>query len=214
VWSIDGGNDRDGIRAPSPRSLGSDDLTGAQGGARSRGLPSGPDLELGQGERQDRRDLRLPAIHLAVLRCVPAQQGGGSADCRDCCQAIPTPVGPECYNRQAQALLGFDVLDRLAAVKAPTLCMLGQQDLFTSVDECREVADKIPGAKFELIKVTARPTSCRSSVRTISTASSRTSCPERKNHHASSTLPSMAREIGQLRAAPNRTHHTRARARS
>ena len=64
----------------------------------------------------------------------------------------PNPVGPHAYNRQAQALLRFDVLDRLAGVKAPTLCIVGEQDLFTPVHECRDVADKIPGAKFEVIK--------------------------------------------------------------
>jgi pimeloyl-ACP methyl ester carboxylesterase len=64
----------------------------------------------------------------------------------------PHPVGPQAYNRQAQAILQFDVLDRLAGVKAPTLCIVGEQDLLTPVHECREVADKIPGAKFEVIK--------------------------------------------------------------
>jgi 3-oxoadipate enol-lactonase len=64
----------------------------------------------------------------------------------------PNPVGPQAYDRQAQALLRFDVLDRLAGVKAPTLCIVGEQDLLTPVHECREVADKIPGAKFEVIK--------------------------------------------------------------
>ena len=37
-------------------------------------------------------------------------------------------------------------------MKAPTLCIVGEQDLLTPVHECREVADKIPGAKFEVIK--------------------------------------------------------------
>ena len=64
----------------------------------------------------------------------------------------PNPVGPQAYNRQAQAVLRFDVLDRLAGVKALTLCIVGEQDLITPVHECREVADKIPGAKFEVIK--------------------------------------------------------------
>jgi len=64
----------------------------------------------------------------------------------------PNPVGPQAYNRQAQAILQFDVLDRLAGVKAPTLCIVGEQDLVTPVHECREVADKIPGATFEVIK--------------------------------------------------------------
>ena len=64
----------------------------------------------------------------------------------------PNPVSPQAYNRQAQAVLRFDVLDRLAGVKALTLCIVGAQDLVTPVHECREVADKIPGAKFEVIK--------------------------------------------------------------
>lgn len=64
----------------------------------------------------------------------------------------PYPVGPPAYNRQAQAILQFDVLDRLAGVKAATLCIVGEQDLPTPVHECREVADKIPGSKFEVIK--------------------------------------------------------------
>ena len=36
----------------------------------------------------------------------------------------PNPVGPQAYNRQAQALLRFDVMDRLAGVKALTLCIV------------------------------------------------------------------------------------------
>jgi 3-oxoadipate enol-lactonase len=64
----------------------------------------------------------------------------------------PNPVSPQAYNRQAEAVLRFDVLDRLAAVKAPTLCIVGEQDLLTPVHECREVADKIPAARFEVIK--------------------------------------------------------------
>jgi pimeloyl-ACP methyl ester carboxylesterase len=64
----------------------------------------------------------------------------------------PNPVGPAAYDRQAKALLQFDVLDRLSGVKAKTLCLVGEQDLLTPVHECREVADKIPGAKFEVIK--------------------------------------------------------------
>ena len=63
----------------------------------------------------------------------------------------PNPIGPEAYNRQARAMLQFDVLDRLAGVKAPTLCIVGEQDLLTPVHECREVADRISGAAFEVI---------------------------------------------------------------
>jgi 3-oxoadipate enol-lactonase len=64
----------------------------------------------------------------------------------------PNPVGPEAYNRQAQAYLQYDALDRLADVASPTLVIVGEQDLLTPPWICREVADRIPGSQFEIIK--------------------------------------------------------------
>jgi pimeloyl-ACP methyl ester carboxylesterase len=64
----------------------------------------------------------------------------------------PHPVGPEAYDRQAQAYLGHDVLGRLAEIRSPTLVIAGEQDLLTPPWICREVADGIPGARFEIIK--------------------------------------------------------------
>ena len=63
----------------------------------------------------------------------------------------PNPVGPEAYDRQAQAYLRYDALDRLTAVSAPTLVIVGEQDLLTPPWVCREVADRIPGSAFEII---------------------------------------------------------------
>jgi 3-oxoadipate enol-lactonase len=64
----------------------------------------------------------------------------------------PNPVGPEAYNRQAQAYLRYDALDRLADVKSPTLVIVGDQDLLTPPWICREIADRIPRCQFEIIK--------------------------------------------------------------
>ena len=64
----------------------------------------------------------------------------------------PHPVGPEAYNRQAQAYLRHDAFDRLVDLKSPTLVIVGEQDLLTPPWICREVADRIPGAQFEIIK--------------------------------------------------------------
>jgi 3-oxoadipate enol-lactonase len=64
----------------------------------------------------------------------------------------PNPVGPDAYHRQAQAYLQYDALDQLGAIKAPTLVVVGEQDLLTPPWVCREVASKIPGARFEMIK--------------------------------------------------------------
>ncbi|HJR59989.1 MAG TPA: alpha/beta fold hydrolase [Vicinamibacterales bacterium] len=63
----------------------------------------------------------------------------------------PHPVGPEAYNRQAQAYLAYDGLDRLAAIASPTLVIAGEQDLLTPPWICREVAERIPGSQFEII---------------------------------------------------------------
>jgi len=64
----------------------------------------------------------------------------------------PYPIGPEAYGRQADAYLQFDALDRLSAIKAPTLVVVGEQDLLTPPWIVREVADAIPGARFEIIR--------------------------------------------------------------
>jgi pimeloyl-ACP methyl ester carboxylesterase len=64
----------------------------------------------------------------------------------------PNPVGAEAYDRQAQAYLGHDALDRLAGITAPTLVVVGEQDLLTPPWVCREVADRIPGSQFEVIR--------------------------------------------------------------
>ena len=64
----------------------------------------------------------------------------------------PYPMSPEAYGRQADAYLQFDALDRLAAITAPTLVVVGEQDLLTPPWIAREVAEAIPGARFEVIR--------------------------------------------------------------
>ena len=64
----------------------------------------------------------------------------------------PHSIAPGAYNRQADAYLGYDALDRLAGVTSPTLVIVGEQDLLTPPWICREVADRIPGSQFAIIK--------------------------------------------------------------
>ena len=63
----------------------------------------------------------------------------------------PNPIDPEAYDRQAQAYLQFDFLDRLSGIAAPTLVLVGEQDLLTPPWIAREVADGIPGSRFEIV---------------------------------------------------------------
>ena len=64
----------------------------------------------------------------------------------------PYPMSPEAYQRQADAYGQFDALDRLGAIAAPTLVVVGEQDLVTPPWIAKEVAAAIPGARFELIR--------------------------------------------------------------
>jgi 3-oxoadipate enol-lactonase len=63
----------------------------------------------------------------------------------------PNPLTPEAYDRQAQAYVHFDALDRLSGISAPTLVIVGEQDLLTPPWVAREVANGIPGARFEIV---------------------------------------------------------------
>jgi 3-oxoadipate enol-lactonase len=64
----------------------------------------------------------------------------------------PYPMSPEAYGRQADAYRQFDALDRLPAITSPTLIIVGEQDLLTPPWIAREVAEAIPGARFEVIR--------------------------------------------------------------
>ena len=64
----------------------------------------------------------------------------------------PYPMSPEAYGRQADAYRQFDALDRLAAITAPTLVVVGEQDLLTPPWIAREVAEAIPDAQFAVIR--------------------------------------------------------------
>ena len=52
---------------------------------------------------------------------------------------------------QWDADLAHDTLDRLGGITAPTLVVVGEQDLLTPTWQSKVVADAIPGAQFELV---------------------------------------------------------------
>ena len=62
------------------------------------------------------------------------------------------PVSPDAFARQADAVRGFDVLDRLGAVKVPTLVLVGDQDILTPPWASRELAAAIPGAELQVVE--------------------------------------------------------------
>jgi pimeloyl-ACP methyl ester carboxylesterase len=52
---------------------------------------------------------------------------------------------------QWDADLALDTLDRLGGIEAPTLVVVGEQDLLTPPWQARAVADAIPKARYELV---------------------------------------------------------------
>jgi 3-oxoadipate enol-lactonase len=62
------------------------------------------------------------------------------------------PQSFEAFARQADALKGFDALDRLGTVRAPTLVLAADQDILTPAGEAREIAAAIPGAELQILE--------------------------------------------------------------
>jgi 3-oxoadipate enol-lactonase len=58
---------------------------------------------------------------------------------------------PGAYKAGAQAIIDFDVLDRLPAVRTPTLVVCGDDDPGTPAEGNRRIAAQIPGARYEEI---------------------------------------------------------------
>ena len=67
-------------------------------------------------------------------------------------QNPPFPQSTEAFVRQANASMTFDALDRLCAVKAPTLVLAGDQDILTPPWAAQELAKVIPGAKLQILE--------------------------------------------------------------
>ena len=60
----------------------------------------------------------------------------------------PYPMPSYAYKAQCNAILGFDILNDLEKVSAPTLVVGGDRDLFVPVSVTEEMAEAIPGASL------------------------------------------------------------------
>lgn len=62
------------------------------------------------------------------------------------------PQEPEAFARQAEASAQHDAIDRLHAIRIPTLVLVGEEDLVNPPRIARELADALPLSRFETIK--------------------------------------------------------------
>jgi pimeloyl-ACP methyl ester carboxylesterase len=64
----------------------------------------------------------------------------------------PNPIAPKAYERQANAYINHDALDRVGKIEAQTLVLAGDRDRLIPPWIGRELAEAIPGAKFHLLE--------------------------------------------------------------
>jgi pimeloyl-ACP methyl ester carboxylesterase len=65
--------------------------------------------------------------------------------------AFPHPQSAEAFVAQVDAFAEHDALDRLGAIRVPTLVLAGSADMIAPPSMGRLVADRIPGAVFEVM---------------------------------------------------------------
>jgi pimeloyl-ACP methyl ester carboxylesterase len=66
--------------------------------------------------------------------------------------ANPFPMSLTGFERQCDAVQTHDALDRVAAIRCPTLVSVADQDILVPPRFSRALADRIPGAAFRLIE--------------------------------------------------------------
>ncbi|HMN84009.1 MAG TPA: alpha/beta fold hydrolase [Burkholderiaceae bacterium] len=64
---------------------------------------------------------------------------------------VMAAVPPSTYEAALRALAGFDRREKLGAIRVPTLCLAGELDGNAPPVVMRGMADRIPGAAFELL---------------------------------------------------------------
>lgn len=74
--------------------------------------------------------------------------------------AMALATGKEGFLRQENAIIGrADSRPHLAAIRCPALVVAGDQDALMPVEVVREIAEGIPGARFEVVKDSGHMTS-------------------------------------------------------
>jgi pimeloyl-ACP methyl ester carboxylesterase len=70
---------------------------------------------------------------------------------RQAAQAVMALVPEPTYRRVLAALVAFDRRSALPEIRVPTLCLAGEHDRVAPPEVLRRMAERIPGAEFELL---------------------------------------------------------------
>ncbi len=66
--------------------------------------------------------------------------------------ANPYPEPAHAYDRKIAALAGWDARDRLGQITAPTLVLVGREDILVPVKLSEELAARIPNAELIILE--------------------------------------------------------------
>src|SRR5262245_20306040 len=66
--------------------------------------------------------------------------------------ANPYPQTVTGFNRQTEAVMAHDTLDRLKAIRCPTLVSVAEEDILLPPRFSRQLVAAVPGARFELVQ--------------------------------------------------------------
>ena len=99
--------------------------------------------EAGGGARRAQELLMPRLIHKARLSDTPLV---------DTVLQMAVDIGLEAFKRQEEAIIGRpDSSSLLPNIRYPTLALVGEQDALTPVEQHREIAAAIPGAKLVIV---------------------------------------------------------------
>jgi 3-oxoadipate enol-lactonase len=105
-----------------------------------------PDLDLA-----GRLLMGMPWIYTPTLMTQPAMVKGAL----EAAKADPFPTTQASVAAQAEACRGYiygDALERIRAITAPTLVLVGAEDILTPPDYSRAMAERIPGARLQILE--------------------------------------------------------------
>lgn len=123
--------------------------------ATSPGLATGPVSILDPWEFVVHNDSEGDALASFVLSMVMTQNFLNNEEmvamAKTLRAAHPHPQKPAGFSRQAAAIRGFDARDRFDAISAPTLVLVGDQDVLVPPWHSQMLADGIAGARLETI---------------------------------------------------------------
>ncbi|MCL6477662.1 MAG: alpha/beta hydrolase [Peptococcaceae bacterium] len=114
-----------------------------------------PDPDIMELLRSPMAGLAYEEIERRMVRLLFSQRGIAAKPekLKECMRRMTiAPISPQSFKRQLQATFKFDTWERLGNIKAPTLIMVGEDDVLIPPGNSATLAERIPGARLVTFK--------------------------------------------------------------